>query len=52
MLALIGICVAVLLIYAALNPWAFFMGGSFHPLGYWEGWGLMKSKTTRLTFAN
>ena len=43
MLALI--LVGVGLLYAVLTPWAFFMGGNFHPLGYWEGWGLMKSKT-------
>jgi len=32
-------------LYVALNPWAFFMGGNLHPLGYWHGWGQMKSKT-------
>jgi hypothetical protein len=43
MLALI--LVGVGLLYAILTPWAFFMGGNFHPLGSWAGWGLMKSKT-------
>lgn len=43
--ALILILIAVGVIYAALNPWAFFMGGNFHPLGYWHGWGQMHSKT-------
>jgi len=37
--------VAVGVLYVALNPWAFFMGGNFHPLGYWQGWGRMHSKT-------
>jgi len=37
--------IAVGVMYAALNPWAFFMGGNFHPLGYWEGWGRMHSNT-------
>lgn len=32
-------------LYVALNPWAFFMGGNLHPLGYWRGWGRMQSKT-------
>lgn len=40
-LMLIGLGV----LYAALNPWAFFMGGNFHLLGYWHGWGRMQSKT-------
>ncbi|MHB8411762.1 MAG: hypothetical protein ACYDDI_07410 [Candidatus Acidiferrales bacterium] len=42
---LIGLLIVVGLIYAAFNPWAFFMGGNFHPLGYWQGWGRMHSKT-------
>lgn len=32
-------------VYVGLFPWAFFMGGNFHPLGYWAGWGRMHSKT-------
>lgn len=32
-------------LYVVLNPWAFFMGGNFHPLGYWQGYGPMHSKT-------
>jgi hypothetical protein len=39
------ILVGVGLLYAVLTPWAFFMGGNFHPLGSWAGWGVMKSKT-------
>ncbi len=35
--------VAVLLIYAVFAPWAFFLGGSFHPLAYWQGWGRLHS---------
>ena len=42
-LALIG--VAVGLLYMALFPWAFFMGGKFHPLPYWHGWGRLHSST-------
>ena len=32
-------------VYVGLFPWAFYMGGNFHPLGYWTGWGRMHSKT-------
>jgi hypothetical protein len=45
MFTLIVLLIVVGLIYAALNPWAFFLGGNFHPLGYWQGWGRMHSKT-------
>lgn len=37
--------IAVGVLYVALNPWAFFMGGNFHPLGYWQGYGRMHSAT-------
>jgi hypothetical protein len=43
--ALALICVAVGLLYVALFPWAFFMGGKFHPLPYWHGWGRLHSRT-------
>jgi hypothetical protein len=32
-------------VYVGLYPWAFFMGGNFHPLGFWRGWGHMPSAT-------
>jgi hypothetical protein len=38
-------CLLGLLINAVFSPWAFFMGGHFHPLAYWQGWGRMKSST-------
>lgn len=41
LLLLIGVGV----LYIALNPWAFFLGGNFHPFGYWQGWGRMHSVT-------
>lgn len=31
-------------LYVVLFPWGFFLGGSFHPLPYWTGWGKMHSK--------
>jgi hypothetical protein len=30
---------AVLGIDAIFAPWSFFMGGQFHPIPYWQGWG-------------
>lgn len=32
-------------VYVGTSPWAFFMGGHFHPMGYWTGWGRMHSNT-------
>jgi Zn-dependent protease with chaperone function len=37
--------IAVGVLYVALNPWAFFLGGHFHPFGFWQGWGRMHSTT-------
>jgi hypothetical protein len=37
--------IAVAVLYVVLNPWAFFLGGDFHPFGYWQGWGRMHSRT-------
>ena len=42
---IVVLMVALGILYVALNPWAFFMGGNLHPLGYWRGWGRMQSKT-------
>jgi len=32
-------CLVVLAMFALLTPWAFYLGGQFHPLAYWQGWG-------------
>lgn len=37
------VLVAVGAIYFGLYPWGFFLGGSFHPLPIWTGWGKMQS---------
>ena len=37
--------ILVLLIDAAFAPWAFFLGGTFHPLAFWQGWGRLHSST-------
>jgi hypothetical protein len=35
-------CVLVLAITAAFAPWAFYMGGKFHILPSWQGWGKLQ----------
>ncbi len=30
---------------ALLQPWSFYLGGTFHPLPYWQGWGRMHSQS-------
>jgi hypothetical protein len=37
--------VAVVVLPAIFMPWAFFMGGSFHIIPTWQGWGKMHSNT-------
>jgi hypothetical protein len=34
-------------IYVGLYSWGFFLGGNFHPLPYWAGWGKMHSTSAR-----
>jgi hypothetical protein len=31
--------VVVLVLYVIIAPWGFYLGGKFHPLAYWQGWG-------------
>jgi hypothetical protein len=33
--------VVVILVTAIIAPWAFDMGGHFHPLADWQGWGVI-----------
>lgn len=37
--------VLALAITGLLFPWAFYLGGSFHILPYWQGWGTAHAKT-------
>jgi len=37
----------VLLITAVFAPWGFFLGGSFHIIPYWQGWGTLSAKSGR-----
>ncbi len=38
--------ILVVLTTAVFAPWGFFMGGSFHPLAEWHGWGVMHSSAS------
>ena len=31
----------VLAVTVIVAPWGFYLGGQFHPLAYWQGWGTM-----------
>src|ERR1700687_2786064 len=37
--------VVVLAVTAAFKPWGFFLGGKFHVIPYWQGWGRMQAKS-------
>ena len=37
--------VLLVAITAVFAPWGFFMGGSFHILPYWQGWGTLNAKS-------
>lgn len=36
----------VVIVDGLFAPWAFFLGGSFHILPYWQGWGRMHSQSS------
>jgi hypothetical protein len=38
-------CVLVLVITAVFAPWGFFLGGPFHIVPYWQGWGTLSAKS-------
>jgi hypothetical protein len=38
--------IVYLALIAVFEPWAFFLGGSFHINPQWQGWGRMHSKTS------
>jgi len=37
--------VALLLVTAVFAPWGFFLGGHFHIIPYWQGWGIIHAKS-------
>jgi len=38
-------CALVLAITAVFAPWGFFLGGPFHIIPYWQGWGALQTKS-------
>ena len=42
--AILGI--GVVAVIAVFAPWGFYLGGTFHILPYWQGWGRLHSKTS------
>jgi len=42
---LVVLGIGYLALIAAFAPWAYYLGGTFHLLPYWQGWGTMRSKT-------
>ncbi|HSP05867.1 MAG TPA: hypothetical protein VLR94_01760 [Acidobacteriota bacterium] len=43
-LVVAGVGVLLLLATAVFAPWGFFLGGKFHLLPYWQGWGRLHSR--------
>ncbi len=40
------LCGVLLLVFTAVfQPWGFYLGGTFHLIPYWQGWGTIRSKT-------
>ncbi|HET9285542.1 MAG TPA: hypothetical protein VFR24_26625 [Candidatus Angelobacter sp.] len=44
-LVLVVCGVLMMAVTALLTPWAFYMGGRFHLLPYWQGWGRLHSNS-------
>jgi len=42
-LGLLASGLVYLAVLAVFAPWGYFLGGSFHPLAYWQGWGTMRT---------
>ena len=38
-------CVLVVAMTGVFHPWAFYLGGNFHILPYWQGWGTAHAKS-------
>ncbi len=42
----LALCGVVFLVFIAVfEPWGFYLGGTFHLIPYWQGWGTLRSKT-------
>jgi hypothetical protein len=44
-IALLLGAVLILAITGIFSPWAFYLGGKFHIIPYWQGWGKMHAKS-------
>src|SRR5690349_17980851 len=38
-------CVLVIAMTGLFYPWAFYLGGKFHIMPYWQGWGKLHAKS-------
>lgn len=38
-------CLLLLAMTAVFMPWSFYMGGSFHIIPYWQGWGILHAQS-------
>ncbi len=38
-------CVLILALDAVFMPWGFYLGGSFHIIPYWQGWGTLHAQS-------
>ena len=45
LLLFLGAGLVFLATIAVFAPWGFYLGGGFHILPYWQGWGVLHSKT-------
>src|SRR5262249_3779435 len=46
LLVVFALCgIGILATIAVFAPWAYYLGGTFHVLPYWQGWGTMRSRT-------
>ena len=45
LLTLVLGCVVIIAITAIFAPWGFFLGGKFHIIPYWQGWGVIHARS-------
>jgi len=44
-IALLFGCLLILALTAIFMPWGFYLGGSFHIIPYWQGWGTLHAQS-------
>ncbi len=45
LLVFVGVGLVFLATIAVFSPWGFYLGGAFHILPYWQGWGVLHAKS-------